>query len=113
MIYPKFLSSNSTIGVPAPSDGAYCKEYINRFQHAKSEFEKMGFSVQLSSSLFQSEKGRSNHAVARAEEIKVLHALVKPKYFVPVHGEYKMLKCHEKLATDLGREKSKMGGRFF
>lgn len=72
MIYPKFLSSNSTIGVPAPSDGAYCKEYINRFQHAKSEFEKMGFSVQLSSSLFQSEKGRSNHAVARAEEINTM-----------------------------------------
>ena len=42
---------------------------------------------------------------ARAEEIKVLHALVKPKYFVPVHGEYKMLKCHEKLATDLGMDK--------
>lgn len=42
---------------------------------------------------------------ARAEEIKVLHALVKPKYFVPVHGEYKMLKCHEKLAMDLGMDK--------
>lgn len=35
----------------------------------------------------------------------VLHALVKPKYFVPVHGEYKMLKCHEKLAMDLGMDK--------
>ena len=42
---------------------------------------------------------------ARAEEIKVLHALVKPKYFVPVHGEYKMLKCLEKLAMDLGMDK--------
>lgn len=42
---------------------------------------------------------------ARQEEIKILHSLVKPKYFVPVHGEYKMLKCHENLAQQLGMDK--------
>ncbi len=42
---------------------------------------------------------------ARQEEIKLLHALLKPKFFVPVHGEYKHLKAHEKLALTMGMEK--------
>lgn len=42
---------------------------------------------------------------ARREEIKLLHALVKPKYFVPIHGEYKHLKSHEKLAISMGMNK--------
>lgn len=42
---------------------------------------------------------------ARQEEIKILHALVKPKYFMPVHGEYKMLKTHENLAISMGMDK--------
>ncbi len=39
---------------------------------------------------------------ARQEEIKLLHALVKPKFFMPIHGEYKHLKVHQKLAVELG-----------
>ncbi|MCD8214814.1 MAG: ribonuclease J [Clostridiales bacterium] len=42
---------------------------------------------------------------ARQEEIKLLHSLVKPKFFVPVHGEFKMLKTHARLAEDLGMNK--------
>lgn len=42
---------------------------------------------------------------ARAEEIKLLHSLIKPKYFVPVHGEFKMLKTHAHLAEELGMNK--------
>lgn len=42
---------------------------------------------------------------ARQEEIKLLHALVKPKFFVPVHGEYKHLKAHQQLALQLGMPK--------
>jgi ribonuclease J len=42
---------------------------------------------------------------ARQEEIKLLHALVKPKYLMPVHGEFKMLKAHERLATEMGMKK--------
>jgi ribonuclease J len=39
---------------------------------------------------------------ARQEELKLMHTLVKPKYFIPVHGEYRMLKHHAELAQTLG-----------
>lgn len=42
----------------------------------------------------------SGHACQ--EELKLMHTLVKPKYFIPVHGEYRMLKHHAELANDLG-----------
>ncbi len=39
---------------------------------------------------------------ASQEELKLMINLVRPKYFVPVHGEYRMLVQHSKLAQDLG-----------
>lgn len=45
----------------------------------------------------------SGHACQ--EELKLIHALVKPKYFVPVHGEYRHLKHHKDLAVSLGMKK--------
>ncbi len=39
---------------------------------------------------------------ASQEEQKLLLSLVRPKYFIPVHGELRMLKAHARLATDLG-----------
>ena len=42
----------------------------------------------------------SGHACQ--EELKLMHALVKPKYFIPVHGEYRMLWQHAVLAESMG-----------
>jgi ribonuclease J len=42
----------------------------------------------------------SGHACQ--EELKLLHRLVRPKYFIPVHGEYRHLKQHANLAQNLG-----------
>lgn len=42
----------------------------------------------------------SGHACQ--EEIKLLHTLIKPKFFIPVHGEYRHLVQHAKLAETLG-----------
>jgi ribonuclease J len=36
------------------------------------------------------------------EELKLIHSLLKPQYFMPVHGEYKHLDAHAKLAEELG-----------
>jgi ribonuclease J len=45
----------------------------------------------------------SGHACQ--EEIKLIYTLVKPRYAIPVHGEYKHLKAQAKLAMDLGISK--------
>ena len=37
-------------------------------------------------------------------ELKIVHALVKPKYFIPIHGEQRMLKTHAKLAREMGMD---------
>ena len=42
----------------------------------------------------------SGHACQ--EEIKLLHVLLKPKYFIPIHGEYSKLWQHAELADTLG-----------
>ncbi len=42
---------------------------------------------------------------AKQEEIKLLHVLLKPKYLMPVHGEYRHLKKHKDLAVSLGMDK--------
>jgi ribonuclease J len=42
----------------------------------------------------------SGHACQ--EELKIVHALVKPRFFIPVHGEQRMLQTHSKLAQQMG-----------
>ena len=42
----------------------------------------------------------SGHACQ--EELKLIHALMKPRFFIPVHGEQRMLRVHEKLALQMG-----------
>lgn len=46
----------------------------------------------------------SGHACQ--EELKLMQTLVKPKYFIPVHGEYRHLKQHCELANSIGVPKS-------
>ena len=42
----------------------------------------------------------SGHACR--EELKLMHSLIRPKYFMPVHGEYRHLSTHAELAHTLG-----------
>lgn len=42
---------------------------------------------------------------ARQEELKLMLALTKPKFFMPVHGEYMHLSCHRDLAISMGMDK--------
>jgi ribonuclease J len=39
---------------------------------------------------------------AAQEELKLVFSLVKPRYFIPIHGEYRHLTLHAQLARDMG-----------
>ena len=50
------------------------------------------------------EKNEGLHVSGHAcqEELKIIHALTKPRFFIPVHGEQRHLQIHGKLATLMG-----------
>ena len=50
------------------------------------------------------EKSEGLHVSGHAcqEELKIVHGLVRPKFFIPVHGEQRMLQIHSKLAQTMG-----------
>jgi ribonuclease J len=45
----------------------------------------------------------SGHACE--QELRLIHALLKPRFFMPVHGEYKHLRSHGKIAENMGMDK--------
>ncbi len=51
-----------------------------------------------------SEHNRPLHVSGHAcqDELKIIHALVRPKFFIPVHGEQRHLKTHAKVAQEMG-----------
>ena len=55
--------------------------------------------------VFGKDKGIHVSGHGSQEELKIMLGLIKPKYFLPVHGEYRMLKCHGELAVEMGVEK--------
>jgi ribonuclease J len=54
--------------------------------------------------IYQSVSGVHVSGHGSQEELKLMLNLVKPKYFIPVHGEYRMLKKHVELAVATGVE---------
>ena len=50
------------------------------------------------------EKSEGLHVSGHAcqEELKIVHGLVKPKFFIPIHGEQRPLQIHSKLAQSMG-----------
>ena len=50
------------------------------------------------------EKSEGLHVSGHAcqEELKIVHGLVKPRFFIPVHGEQRHLQIHSKLAQSMG-----------
>ncbi|MCL2217036.1 MAG: ribonuclease J [Defluviitaleaceae bacterium] len=42
---------------------------------------------------------------AKQEELKIMHALIQPEYFMPIHGEFRHLTHHKDLAISMGMKK--------
>lgn len=75
---------------PIPGNEKYVTRVVNELMKSGAEvvYEAM-YEVHV-----------SGHACQ--EELKLMLSLTKPKYFIPVHGEYKHLKKHSELAVDVG-----------
>lgn len=56
------------------------------------------------------ESGEKIHVSGHAcqEELKLMHTLAKPKFFIPVHGEYRHLKKHGELAISVGLDEKNL-----
>ena len=52
------------------------------------------------------DKAADLHASGHAgqEELKIIHALLKPRFFIPVHGEQRHLQAHSRLAQSMGMD---------
>ncbi len=55
---------------------------------------------QLGANVIVQDTHVSGHACQ--EEVKLIYALTKPKYAIPVHGEYRHLKAHAQIAREMG-----------
>lgn len=80
---------------PIPGNGALVDKLVNRLV-------KMGADVKQNSIAFSLHS--SGHP--SRQELRLMQRLVQPKYFMPVHGEYRMLKVHGEIATQLGMDPS-------
>jgi len=52
--------------------------------------------------IYESISGMHVSGHASQEELKLMLSMIKPKYFIPVHGEYRMLMKHAELAAQVG-----------
>ena len=52
--------------------------------------------------LYDKSEGLHVSGHACREELKIIHGLLKPKFFIPAHGEQRMLQIHSKLAQSMG-----------
>ena len=93
------LSSNDLVVLsssPIPGNEKLVSRIIN-------ELTKNGVSVFHDAVV---ETHVSGHACQ--EEIKLMQALIKPTYYMPVHGEYRHLAANRELALDMGMESNKI-----
>ncbi|MBE6019532.1 MAG: ribonuclease J [Clostridiales bacterium] len=78
---------------PIPGNEKVISQIVNRLYEKEVE-------VVLASAMDVHVSGH-----ASSEELKLIHTLIRPKFFVPAHGEYRHLAEHAKLAHSLGQAK--------
>ncbi len=80
---------------PIPGNGAMVDKLTNALVKQGADVKQNGLSFSLHSSGHPSR-----------QELRLMLKLVHPKYFMPAHGEYRMLKLHAALAETVGIPKS-------
>src|SRR4051812_48213819 len=60
--------------------------------------------TELGAIIYENSKEELLHASGHAcqEDLKLMLTLVKPRYFMPFHGDFRMLKAHGQLAQEIG-----------
>jgi ribonuclease J len=60
--------------------------------------------MELGATIYENNKEELLHASGHAcqEDLKLMLTLVKPRYFMPFHGDFRMLKVHGTLAQETG-----------
>ena len=91
--YIKLIPGDTVIFSSSPIPGN--AEGVNKTINA---LFKCGANVIVNSPI----NGTHTSGHANQGELKLIHSLVRPKYFMPIHGEYRMLKTHAKLASEIG-----------
>ena len=79
---------------PIPGNGALVDALVNKLVKLGADVKQNGLAFSLHSSGHPSR-----------QELRLMLTLVHPKYFMPAHGEYRMLKLHGELAETLGIQK--------
>jgi len=94
-IYPGdtvIFSSN-----PIPGNGALVDRLVNKLVKMGAEGKQNSLAFSLHSSGHPSR-----------QELRLMQRLVQPKHFMPVHGEFRMLKLHGEIAVNLGLPQDKV-----
>lgn len=91
--YIKLIPGDTVIFSSSPIPGN--AEGVNKTINA---LFKCGANVIVNSPI----NGTHTSGHANQGELRLLHSLARPKYFMPIHGEYRMLKTHAKIASEIG-----------
>ena len=87
-------SNFDTLSVMVCDDSALMRNLVSRIIN---ELYRKGAEV-----VYEKSEGLHVSGHACQEELKIVHGLVRPKFFIPVHGEQRMLQIHSKLAQSMG-----------
>jgi ribonuclease J len=81
---------------PIPGNEEFVNRIINNLFYLNAEV------------IYREEDGVHVSGHASSEELKIMLQLIKPQYFVPIHGETRHLYAHKKIAKDIGLDEDRI-----